>query len=184
MDLAIKITFEIGQDFQPERVIGGAFKRDPEGRPSGWGGAFKIPELFETVGVSFELNGREEIPYTALEAMIGKELLYLRYVAAEKEDGSRQYYNYDRFAPPGREEDLETKFLNDVDQGYTKGYRPELITQGDGAPASRDMPSGHPSAGGSGTTAPPKETSNLGPSPGSSKRDFFPDDLRRDDLPF
>jgi hypothetical protein len=135
---------------------------------TGVSGAFKVFTFFKAIGVDITASAGNIAPRRdALEAAQGRVFTKLRYVADEQNDNV--YFNdYDIVAPieerdpAGRsqdqiEQDLKDRFLDDYENGYQDGFRPELLDTGysdgqepheTGAPA----PSGRKNGGGNGTS--------------------------------
>ncbi len=131
VDIGIKLTLEVGKDFQPQLSITGNFKRDPDtGEVIGWGGAFVVQEALARLGFKGELDQENRIPAEALEGVIGKRFLRLSYISGEKQNGKPRYSDWGRIATPEEgTEDLVTRFKRSVAKGYPKNYRPELLDQ-------------------------------------------------------
>ena len=142
-DLAIELKLDIGQSWFADLWIGGRMQWEsgPSGKIAiGFGGAFKVEELFSKLGIYFGSDGIPEIdqhkpfiPAIALEAIQGKEIIRLRYLYARIK-GDLKYGSYTRVDAlrPGETEvealqRLENTFLQEVDKGWPRDYHPELL---------------------------------------------------------
>lgn len=175
-DLRVELFYDIGKDdWMPSIEVMGSFETDREGRITGWGKAFLVGELFDKLGISFELNEDGTMPRYVFEEAPGTDFFMLRYVAGEKSDGSLEYYTYNRIEKtPERSDDfadeedakdaLEDQFLYGVQEGYVDNYMPSILDD-------EDEGGGQPTA-----QQPAGSASN-----GSSEQDTFEPD---DDLPF
>src|SRR5690242_4827808 len=62
-DIGIRLTLDIGRDFQPEMVIAGSFKRSQDtGEVTGWGSAFVVQEALSRLGFNGTLGDGNKIP--------------------------------------------------------------------------------------------------------------------------
>jgi len=169
-DLHVELFYDIGQDWQPSIEVYGSYDTDPEGRITGWGSAFLVGELFDKLGIDFEINDDGTLPRFAFEQAPGTDFYMLRYVVDEGPDGL-QYGTYGRIeTTPERSEALadeeaakaalEDQFLYSVQQGYVDDYRPQLIDeeQDDPGQPTASQPAGVSNGGmGSGDGSPPED---------------------------
>jgi hypothetical protein len=131
VDIGIKLTLEIGKNFQPVLSITGNFKRDTDtGEVIGWGSAFVVQEALSRLGFKGELDQENRIPADALQRVIGKSFLRLSYISGEKQNGKPRYSDWGRMASTEEgAEELAKRFKQSVAKGYPKNYRPELLDQ-------------------------------------------------------
>ena len=128
-DIGMKLTLNIGKDFQPELVIAGSFKRDPvNGDIIGWGSAFVVQEAMARLGYTGLLEEGNRIPVDALDDCVGQTILRLSYVSAVKDSGKFRYSDWNQIATLDEgAENLVQRFRRSLTRGYPKNYRPELL---------------------------------------------------------
>lgn len=129
VDIGVKLTLDIGREFQPELTIFGNFERDTEtNKVIGWGSAFCVQELLFKLCYKGQLNPDNSIPKEALQSLIGKQFFKLAYVSGIKESGQLKYTNWNLIAADDEyPEYLAKRFQKSILSGYPKNYKPELI---------------------------------------------------------
>lgn len=127
-DIGIKLTLDIGKDFQPEFLIAGNFKRDPlTDEVIGWGSGFLVQEALTRLGYDGRLAEGNAIPPEVLEFLIGKSFYRLSYVSGVKENGKLRYSDWNHIASLDEgAEDLLRRFKRSVSSGYPRNYKPFL----------------------------------------------------------
>jgi hypothetical protein len=129
VDIGIKLTLDIGREFQPELTIAGNFKVT-DGEVTGWGSAFAVQEAFSRLGYEGALDDGNRIPQGVLETFIGQKILRLSYVSGTKPDGRLRYSDWNLI---GSVEEgahaLVKRFKKSLAKGYPKNYRPELLEE-------------------------------------------------------
>jgi hypothetical protein len=130
VDIGVKLTLDIGKEFNPELVIAGNFKRDPDtGEVVGWGSAFVVAEALSRLGHTGPLDEGNGIPPGVLESVIGKRFLRLSYVSGMKQDGRFRYSDWNQI---GTLEEgphaLAARFSRSLAKGFPKNYRVEVLT--------------------------------------------------------
>lgn len=127
-DIAIKLTLDVGRDFNPSMLIGGNFNRKPDSNEvTGWGGAFVVQDALSRLGYTGDLDPDNRIPPAALESLIGKEFLRLSYVCGRKDNGKPRYWDWNQIA--GTEEtpeSLAARFKRSLTKGYPRNYAADL----------------------------------------------------------
>jgi len=129
VDIGIKLTLDIGKDWNPEMIIAGSFKRDFEtNEVIGWGSAWPVQEALSKLGYTGSLNEDNRIPPEVLEDIVGKKFLRLSYVSGTKGDGKHRYSDWNLIGSVEEGADtLAARFRRQIAKGYPKNYRPELL---------------------------------------------------------
>lgn len=129
IEIGVKLTLDIGKEFQPELTIFGEFEKDiNSGEVIGWGSAFSIQELLYKLSFQGRLDDNNTIPAEALKSLVGKQFFKLSYVSGIKDNGNLKYSNWNLIASVEEEpESLVKRFQKSVLNGYPKNYRPQLI---------------------------------------------------------
>ena len=129
-DIGIDLTLDVGQDFKPTMYIGGSFKLDDMNDSIiGWGRAFKVKMLFDSIGLPLKLAkgssvSENRLPENAKEHIIGKQFLRLSYVSTKKKaDGTNRWKDWQDTAKLGQEEQLKAQFTKSVNEGYIKDFQ-------------------------------------------------------------
>ena len=132
-DLGVKMSLDIGRDFQPDFMITGALKRDTEGIIIGWGGAFKIRDFFANLGISGDLVPDDierpttySIPQALMDAAKGQQFLRLSYVCGKKPNGKTRWADWTDIGSIAEGETvLIQRFKKSVAKGYPSNFKPE-----------------------------------------------------------
>jgi hypothetical protein len=126
-DLAIKVSFDIGRDFDKTVTIFGNFKRKADGSYDDIGSAFKVCRFFETLGVKGKLTPTNEIPSYWITSVIGHECYILDYLVGVKENDPTKgkYYTWDMISTD--EDYLVGEFYKSVKKGYPKKFNPTAL---------------------------------------------------------
>lgn len=128
-DIGIKLTLDIGRDFQPEMIIGGNFKIE-NGNVLGWGGAFVVQEALSKLGYVGSLEPDNKIPAHVLPSLVGKKFLRLSYVSGLKADNKPRYSDWNILATVEEgPESLANRFRKSLSRGYLKNYRPQVLDE-------------------------------------------------------
>jgi len=131
-DLAVRITFDIGKSFTPEDTVFGNFTRNDDNSVKGWGGAFKVRDLFVECDITGDLTSDNRLPEEWVKGLIGKELWRLQYVTKRKPDGKFKYYSWNTYLNANDDPSLlSEKFMDSVTSGYPKDYHPEIMDEDD-----------------------------------------------------
>ena len=131
IDIGLKLTLDIGRDFQPELLIAGNFKRDPKSNEVvGWGSAFVVQEALARLGYTGTLEGDNRIPADVLAEVVGKHIYRLSYVSGQKDGGKLRYSDWNQIATLEEGgDDLLARFKKSLTRGYPKNYKPDLLTE-------------------------------------------------------
>jgi hypothetical protein len=137
-DIGLRLKLDIGKDWLKDFYTGGNFKR--EGADTSWGSAFKVKLVLDALGIQGKLDDTMVIPQSVTDQLIGREIFVLQYVSRLKADGKLGYNDYNIVVAQRQNETEESavnrlydRFVSDVEKGYLKRYRPELLeTSGDG----------------------------------------------------
>ncbi|MFZ4622375.1 MAG: hypothetical protein ACOYNS_17565 [Bacteroidota bacterium] len=128
VDIGVRLTLDIGRDFQPEMLIAGNFKKNEIGEIIGWGSAFPVQEFFSKLGYKGTLNPDNTIPEEALEEVLEKKFLRLSYVSGSKNNGKAHYSDWNIVTSiDDGAESLAKRFHSSVAKGYPKNYRPDAL---------------------------------------------------------
>ena len=130
-DLWIQLKLDVGRDFFPEMNFFGDFKRDDSRQISDWGSAFKVRNLFTSLGITGQLTPEGKFPSAMVEALPGKSFYRLQYVSRERDDGKLGYSDWSDDIETENPENLAKKFFKSVERGYPKNYHPELVDNDD-----------------------------------------------------
>lgn len=144
-DVVLKLTFsEVeyqGKKFTPEMFVMGDFKRDSQGKVTGWGSAFKVRNVFNACGVAGSVDDNGNIPQALIDSLAGHEVYVLKYVF--KDDGKKHYKLWsDMMLGVDSKEPVETlkkAFFDSYLKGYPKDFVPVAEVQGD-IPTDAPMP--------------------------------------------
>ena len=125
-DVGIRITIDVGRDFQPTLNITGNVKRD--GEKTDWGQAWIVRAFFDKLGIAGHIeeeNGRFHIPAEMLTECVGKQFLKLSYCAGMKEkDPTKVRFSewYEIATVEEGAQALHARFLKSLSKGYPKNY--------------------------------------------------------------
>ena len=145
VDIGVRLSLEIGRDFQPEMVVAGQFKRDPaSGEVIGWGSGWLVQDALNRLGYSGTLNEGNTLPPDALQPLVGKRFLRLSYVSGQKADGRPRYCDWNQLATIEEgAESLVSRFRRSLTKGYPRNFHPEALDTAtailDTVPASDDQ---------------------------------------------
>ena len=131
VDIGIKLTLNIGRDFNPEMTIAGSFKRDPNTEEVvGWGSAFLVQEALLRLGYTENLEQGNRIHSHVFQEVVGKKFLKLAYVSGVRDNGKLRYYDWNQIATLEEGvENLVNRFRRSLAKGYPKNYRPDVLDQ-------------------------------------------------------
>lgn len=164
-DVVLRLKLEVeGLDFDKDWATSGNYKKSgtPQGGRvvTGIGSAFKVASVFDELGIKGEISDTGEFPPQAIEALRGREVFILSYVAYQKDNGKPGYRDYDILAAQQEgETEEETRqrlyqhWLKQKEAGWVKDYRPELL-EGQGSSDTSFNPSDWGSTGSSVEDAP------------------------------
>lgn len=146
VDIGIKLFLDIGRDFQPEMIVAGNLKRDPDtGEVIGWGSAFVLQDALSKLGFTGNLEEGNRIPLDALEGLIGKKFLRLSYVSGLKPNDKPRYSDWSQIGTVEEGPDaLAARFKRSLQKGYPRNYRPHLLEEATIVPASQVVTEGDP----------------------------------------
>jgi hypothetical protein len=145
-DLGVKLTLDIGRDFQPEFTITGGVKRETvdghEGVITGWGGAFKVRDFFSNLGIGGDLIADDDkyptiysIPTTMLEEAKGKQFKRLSYISGVRPSGKTRWADWTEIASINESDEAFVKrFEKGVAKGFPSNYKPETGEVTNGSP--------------------------------------------------
>ena len=132
-DISLKLTLDIGKDFQPEMYIGGQFREDKvSGNVISWGTATKVKILLDSIGLGVACDknapaSAQKLPDDIKDRMIGKEFLRLMYRSTRtKQDGNYRIKEWQEtgMVGPGNAQKLRNKFSEAVSNSWVKDYNP------------------------------------------------------------
>ena len=132
-DISLKLTLDIGKDFEPEMYIGGQFREDKvSGNVISWGTATKVKILLDNIGLGVACDknapaGSQRLPEDIQDRMIGKEFLRLMYRSTRtKQDGNYRIKEWQETGAvgPGNAQKLKNKFNEAVSNSWVKDYNP------------------------------------------------------------
>lgn len=137
-DLGLEVNFE-GDRF-PVNFMGD-LKTDASGVPTGWGGAFVVATLFESAGISVDLNDKNRFNPDDVRSLINKEVYVVSYTAGtyvNKESGEKKnnYATWNITFGPTYESDEDlidtvlTSWQKSIDKGYPKNYTLPMASDG------------------------------------------------------
>lgn len=141
VDIGIKLTLDIGKDFQPQMIIAGNFKRDFDtGEVIGWGSGFLVQEALARFGFKGSLDAGNRIPAHILESLPGQKFFRLSYVSGVREGGKFRYTDWNQIASLEEGADsLSARFKRSLSKGYPRNYHPDLLDMP--APVTEQMES-------------------------------------------
>jgi len=134
VDCGVRLTIDIGREWQPKMMIHGNFKK--EGDKIGWGSAFAVKDLLTKLKLKGQLNPDGSIPQDLLDAMVGRKFVRLSYIrGVDQTTGKKRYTDYRHVEVPKNEDDaaevaklgqvLTNKFVKDVTNGWVKNFQPD-----------------------------------------------------------
>lgn len=124
--IGVEMTLDIGKDFEPTFYVGGAFKLDEFGDKVGIGTVKKVDILLESLGIDASLTEDNKIPEDVVNDIVGREFVRLSYVSGVKDNGKSKWSDWQETRPVGTDfNDFTDAFLNAVNQGWVKNYKPE-----------------------------------------------------------
>ena len=134
-DISLKLTLDIGKDFQPEMYIGGQFREDKvSGNVISWGTATKVKILLDNIGLGVACDknasagsqaSAQKLPNDIKDKMIGKEFLRLMYRSIRtKQDGNYRIKEWQEtgMVGPGNAQKLRNKFAEAISNSWVKDY--------------------------------------------------------------
>lgn len=130
-DISLKLTLDIGKDFQPEMYIGGQFREDKvSGNVISWGTATKVKILLDNIGLGVACDknasaGSQKLPDDIKDKMIGKDFLRLMYRSIRtKQDGNYRIKEWQEtgMVGPGNAQKLRNKFADAISNSWVKDY--------------------------------------------------------------
>ena len=131
VEMGLKLTLDIGREFQPELIIAGELKHDTAtGEVIGWGSAFVVQEALSRLGYTGPLTIQNRIPADVLNGLVGKKLLRLSYVSGVRENGKSRYSDWNQIGTPeDGVEELLARWKRSVRRGYPSNYRPMPVEE-------------------------------------------------------
>ncbi|MBI5020551.1 MAG: hypothetical protein HZB59_03870 [Ignavibacteriales bacterium] len=141
IDIGIKLTLDIGKEFQPQMIIAGNFKRDfDSGEVVGWGSGFLVQEALARFGYNGTLDEANHIPTDIIDSLAGKKFLRLSYISGVREGGKYRYTDWNQIASVEEGADfLLSRFKRSLAKGYPRNYHPDLLDMP--APVTEQMES-------------------------------------------
>jgi len=125
-DIGVEMTLDIGKDFEPTFYVGGIFKKDEFGDKVGIGTVKKIDILLTSLGLDASLTEDDKIPEDVINDFVGREFIRLSYVSGVKDNGKSKWSEWQETCAVGIDfNEFTDKFLNAVDKGWVKNYKPE-----------------------------------------------------------
>lgn len=132
-DISLKLTLDIGKDFEPEMYIGGQFREDKvSGNVISWGTATKVKILLDNIGLGVACDknapaSAQKLPEDIADRMVGQEFLRLMYRSTRtKQDGNYRIKEWQETGAvgPGNAQKLKNKFNEAVSNSWVKDYNP------------------------------------------------------------
>ena len=129
IDIGLKLTLEVGRDFQPEFLIAGNFRVDIKtGEVTGWGSACVVQDALMRLGFTGPLEDGNKIPARALEGLVGVTFLRLSYISGTKNTGKVRYSDWTTIGSiADGPEDLLARWKHSRSRGYPRNYRPDIL---------------------------------------------------------
>lgn len=145
-DVGVRLTLEVGREWQPTLNIAGNLKR--EGNESSWGNAWIVRAFFQKMAMAGDIEeagGKCTIPVEMVQGLVGKQFYKLSYCAGmkEKDPTKVRYAEWYEVATIDEGPDaLHARFLKNLTKGYPKNYNPEAwdSRKADAAPATGSVP--------------------------------------------
>ena len=132
-DISLKLTLDIGKDFEPEMYIGGQFREDKvSGNVISWGTATKVKILLDSIGLGVACDknapaSAQKLPEDIGDKMLGKEFLRLMYRSNRtKADGNYRIKEWQQtgMVGTGNAQKLKNKFAEAVSNSWVRDYNP------------------------------------------------------------
>ena len=124
--IGIRMTLDIGKDFEPEFYVGGQFRKDEFGEKIGIGTVKKVDILLTSLGLDASLDENDKLPEDVINDFVGKEFIRLSYVSGTKDNGKSKWSDWQETCAVGIDFNLFTeKFLKAVNEGWIKNYKPD-----------------------------------------------------------
>jgi hypothetical protein len=129
IDIGMKLTLEVGRDFQPEFLIAGNFHIDiKSGEVTGWGSAFVVQDALLRFGYTGPLDPGNKIPPKALQDLVGITFLRLSYISGTKQSGKPRYSDWTTIGSlTDGPEELLVRWTHSRARGYPRNYRPNIL---------------------------------------------------------
>ena len=118
-DVGVEMELDIGKSFNPTFYVGGFFKKDEvSGNILGWGTAFKVKILLDSIGLrgakldKTKPAEHQRFPENTAELIVGKTFARLSYKTTRtKDDGGNYWRDWQQVAPENHFEELRTAFM-------------------------------------------------------------------------
>jgi hypothetical protein len=127
-DIIIHVTFrEVefnGKKFSPDIYVLGNFKKDAEGRVTGWGSAFKIRNLFNAAGIAGMVDDDGNISESLVSSLEGCEIYIIKYCYRDGEKKKFKAWT-ETFAGIDMNEPiahLKKEFFASVSKGFPRDF--------------------------------------------------------------
>jgi hypothetical protein len=131
-DVGINVTIDIGRDFQPKFYTGGRFKKDEFGEKVGEGTLRRLDIFFDAIDVDAKVDDEDKIPEDVLPDCRGRVFKRLSYVKGTKKNGKPSYADFQTVAAPESQNgELVAEFKLNLEKGWIKNYKPELMEESD-----------------------------------------------------
>ncbi len=127
LSVLLEIHKKDGSTYEYQLNIRCNFKRDHTDRIIGWGSAFKLQKLFQSLNVTGIILSDGTISQQSLDQLIGKEVFVLSYISGLKDDGSHRFQMWDLLSADRTSLEEDFKYSNE--RGYPRNYHPELILE-------------------------------------------------------
>ena len=131
-DVGINVTIDIGRDFQPKFYTGGRFKKDEFGEKVGEGTLRRLDIFFDAIDVDAKFDDEDKIPEDVLPDCRCRVFKRLSYVKVTKKNGKPSYADFQTVAAPESQNgELVAEFKLNIEKGWIKNYKPELMEESD-----------------------------------------------------
>jgi len=129
VDIGLKLTLEVGREFQPVMLIAGNFRVDIKtGEVIGWGSACVVQDALYRLGYTGPLDPSNRIPPKVLQDLVGRQFWRLSYVSGVKQNGKPRYSDWTTIgAIEDGHDDLIARWKHSRSRGYPRNYRPDVL---------------------------------------------------------
>jgi len=122
-DIGLRLTLDIGRDFNPTMIFAGNFKQI--GDKTDWGYAWKVKAFLKNIEAGLtNLTEDNRFPEGLLQDLVGKQFLRLTYTSGVNEEkGKVKYSDWGEIGSITEgEEVLHARFLKSLAKGHPKNY--------------------------------------------------------------
>ena len=124
--LLLEVFKKDGTSYEYQLNIRCNFKKNSD-TIIGWGSAFKIQKIFQSLNIQGVVNSDGTIPQNCLDQLINREIFVLSYISGKRDDERNRYQVWDLLS--NSREAIDSEFQFSVIKGYPKNYQPELLKE-------------------------------------------------------